>query len=79
MATVVKLLSNTSPKRDYSGLEQSLARANLATMIKPGGFLLTNEALQGSAPSTRILCKLRFWFDKAKPSTCMGTCVRSDR
>ncbi|HZL70021.1 MAG TPA: hypothetical protein VFC29_22135, partial [Candidatus Limnocylindrales bacterium] len=35
----------------YGGLEQSLARANLATMIKPGGFLLTNEALPGTAPS----------------------------
>jgi hypothetical protein len=35
----------------YGGFEQSLARANLATMIKPGGFLLTNEALPGSAPS----------------------------
>ena len=35
----------------YGGLEQSLARANLATMIKPGGFLLTNEALPGNAPS----------------------------
>jgi hypothetical protein len=35
----------------YGGLEQSLARANLATMIKPGGVLLTNEALPGTAPS----------------------------
>ena len=35
----------------YGGLEQSLARANLATMIKPGGFLLTNEALPSTAPS----------------------------
>ncbi len=35
----------------YGGLEQSLARANLGTMIKPGGFLLTNEALPGTAPT----------------------------
>jgi hypothetical protein len=35
----------------YGNLEQSLARANLATMIKPGGFLLTNEALPGNVPS----------------------------
>ena len=35
----------------YGGLEQSLARANLGTMIKPGGYLLTNEALPGTAPS----------------------------
>jgi hypothetical protein len=35
----------------YGGLEQALARANLATMIKPGGFLLTNEVLPGTAPS----------------------------
>jgi len=35
----------------YASLEQSLARANLGTMIKPGGFLITNEALAGGAPS----------------------------
>jgi len=35
----------------YDSLDQSLARANLATMIKPGGYLLTNEALPGKAPS----------------------------
>ncbi len=35
----------------YGGLEQALARANLGTMIKPGGFLLTNEVLPGAAPS----------------------------
>lgn len=35
----------------YGALEQSLARANLATMMKPGAFLVTNEALSGSAPS----------------------------
>jgi len=35
----------------YGSLEQSLARANLATMITPGGFLITNEALAGNAPT----------------------------
>jgi|SRR5579862_3597073 len=35
----------------YDGFEQSLARANLASMIKPGGFLITNEALAGNAPT----------------------------
>ena len=35
----------------YGALEQSLARANLATMMKPGAFLITNEALPGTAPS----------------------------
>jgi hypothetical protein len=35
----------------YASLEQSLASANLGTMIKPGGFLITNEALAGGAPS----------------------------
>jgi hypothetical protein len=35
----------------YGALEQALARANLATMIRPGGFLLTNEILPGTAPS----------------------------
>lgn len=35
----------------YGTLEQVLARANIGTMVKPGGFLLTNEALPGTAPS----------------------------
>ena len=35
----------------YGSLEQSLARSNIASMIRPGGFLLTNEALPGRAPS----------------------------
>ena len=36
----------------YDSLDQSLARANLGTMIKPGGYLLTNEALPGNAPTS---------------------------
>jgi hypothetical protein len=35
----------------YGNLEQSLARTNIGTMVRPGGFLLTNEALPGGAPS----------------------------
>ncbi len=35
----------------YDSLDQSLARANIGTMIKPGGYLLTNEALPNKAPS----------------------------
>jgi hypothetical protein len=35
----------------YGSLEQALARANIAAMIKPGGYLLTNEALPSIAPS----------------------------
>ncbi len=35
----------------YGSLEQSLARANLGTMIKPGGFLISDEYLPNSAPS----------------------------
>lgn len=35
----------------YGSFEQSLARANLGSMIKPGGFLLSNEALPDTAPS----------------------------
>ncbi len=34
----------------YGGFEQSLASANLATMFRPGGFLLTNEAWPGTVP-----------------------------
>lgn len=35
----------------YGGLEQSLTCANLATMLKSGGFLLSNDALAGAASS----------------------------
>lgn len=35
----------------YGGLEQSLARANIGAMVRPGGFLITNEALPDKAPS----------------------------
>jgi len=35
----------------YDGFEQSLVRANLGTMIKPGGFLISNELLPAKAPS----------------------------
>jgi hypothetical protein len=35
----------------YGNLEQSLARANVGSMIKPGGYLLTNESLPNKAPS----------------------------
>lgn len=35
----------------YGSLEQSLARANLGTMIKPGGFLISNDSLPDTAPS----------------------------
>lgn len=39
----------------YGALDQSLARANLATMIKPGGFLICNESLPEAAPSKLVL------------------------
>jgi hypothetical protein len=35
----------------YGSLEQSLARANIGTMVKPGGFLISNESLPDKAPS----------------------------
>ncbi len=35
----------------YDSLDQSLARANIGTMVKSGGYLLTNEALPNKAPS----------------------------
>jgi hypothetical protein len=35
----------------YGGFEQSLARANVAAMLKPGGFLLSNDKLPDSVPS----------------------------
>jgi len=42
----------------YDSFEQSLARANLATMIKPGSYLITSEALAGKAP-TKLVDSLR--------------------
>lgn len=35
----------------YGAFEQSLARANLSAMLKPGGFVLTNDMLADKAPS----------------------------
>jgi hypothetical protein len=35
----------------YSAFEQSLARVNVAAMLKPGGYLLTNDRLQDTVPS----------------------------
>jgi hypothetical protein len=35
----------------YGGFEQLLARANMAAMLKPGGFLLSNDKLQDTVPS----------------------------
>ena len=35
----------------YGAFEQSLARANVAAMLKPGGYLLSNDKLPDTAPS----------------------------
>jgi hypothetical protein len=35
----------------YEAFEQSLARVNLAAMLKPGGFVLTNDMLADKVPS----------------------------
>ena len=35
----------------YGGFEQSLARVNVAAMLKPGGYLLSNDKLQDAVPS----------------------------
>ncbi|HSY13109.1 MAG TPA: hypothetical protein VK976_13045 [Verrucomicrobiae bacterium] len=35
----------------YASLEQSLARANIGSMVRPGGFLISNELLPSKAPS----------------------------
>lgn len=35
----------------YGGFEQSLARANLSAMLRPGGFVLTNDLLSEKVPS----------------------------
>ncbi len=38
----------------YAAFEQSLARANLAAMLKPGGFVLTNDLLADKVPSQLV-------------------------
>ena len=35
----------------YGAFEQSLARANVAAMLKSGGYLLSNDKLQDTVPS----------------------------
>ena len=35
----------------YGAFEQSLARSNVAAMLKPGGFLLSNDKLPDTVPS----------------------------
>ncbi len=35
----------------YGKLDQSLARANVAALLKPGGFLLSNQQLDDTVPS----------------------------
>ena len=35
----------------YGAFEQSLARANVAAMLKPGGLLLSNDKLPDTVPS----------------------------
>jgi predicted TPR repeat methyltransferase len=35
----------------YGAFEQSMARANLAAMLKPGGFALSNDMLADKVPS----------------------------
>ncbi len=36
----------------YGAFEQSLARVNVAAMLKPGGYLLSNDKLQDTVPLT---------------------------
>ena len=38
----------------YGALEQSLARANVAAMLRPGGYLLTNNLLADKVPSKLV-------------------------
>ncbi len=35
----------------YGGFEQALARVNMATMLKPGGYLLSNDKLEDAVPA----------------------------
>jgi hypothetical protein len=35
----------------YGGFEQALARANVAAMLKPGGYLLSNDKLEDTVPA----------------------------
>lgn len=35
----------------YDAFEQSLARANIATMLRPGGYLLSNDKFPDTVPS----------------------------
>ena len=35
----------------YGGFEQALARVNIASMLKPGGYLLSNDKLEDAVPA----------------------------
>ncbi len=35
----------------YGAFEQSLARANVSAMLRPGGFLISNDKLPDTVPS----------------------------
>jgi len=55
----------------YDFFEQSLAMANIARMLKPGGFLLSNTALMefpGSPLNTIDFLKVDYWNDR--PDDC---------
>jgi len=45
------LIIGTSIFVYYNAFEQSLARANVAAMLKPGGYLLSNDKLPDFVPS----------------------------
>ena len=64
----------------YDAFEQSLARANIATMLKPGGFLLSNDKFPDNVSSglTRSLdTALLFARDPDRTDTMY--CYRKDK
>ncbi|HVI77930.1 MAG TPA: hypothetical protein VM715_07170 [Candidatus Acidoferrum sp.] len=40
----------------YDAFEQSLARTNIASMLKPGGFLFSNDKFPDAVPSGLVAC-----------------------
>ena len=47
----------------YDAFEQALALANIASMLRPGGFLVTNYAMSPSAPmsSATVFTTTTYW------------------
>jgi chemotaxis methyl-accepting protein methylase len=63
----------------YDAFEQSLALANIAKMLKPGGFFLTNYAVKPMAPmETTASVTTAVFFDTQRNGDTIYAYLRRD-